>query len=264
VWFWDEDEEDDEVACEVADVSEPERLKVAVAADAAEAAERVVEDRVDRIEGLRILVGGGGARPAEVAPVEDEDEEEDEVSSLSPFDFSCVRSLSFLTLGLGGGLSKSLFIPPFLLALLSSKSKIFPKFSPTFGDLLKSLTSSAGEGVARISPVVVRTTPFIAEGIKSEGRARVTGVSIAVDGNCDERGRGVGWDDGWVSNLRRRCCWVGVACATRERGSRRFFTSSNGFLSLRPAMLVNQGVISLKNIKHTFSHILFQLLHICL
>jgi len=47
--------------------------------------------------------------------------------------------------------------PPF------SKSNIFVKFKPTLGELMNRFVSSAGVGVARASPVVVKTTPFIAE-----------------------------------------------------------------------------------------------------
>jgi hypothetical protein len=52
-----------------------------------------------------------------------------------------------------------------LSAIALFKVKDLPKISPTFGERLNKLTSSAGEGVARISPVEVRTTPFIAEGM---------------------------------------------------------------------------------------------------
>jgi len=44
-----------------------------------------------------------------------------------------------------------------------SKSNIFVKFKPTLGELMNKFVSSAGVGVARASPVVVKTTPFIAE-----------------------------------------------------------------------------------------------------
>ena len=48
-----------------------------------------------------------------------------------------------------------------------SKSKILAKFNPTFGEHLERFASSACEGVARVSPVDVKTTPFMAEGTKS-------------------------------------------------------------------------------------------------
>jgi len=45
----------------------------------------------------------------------------------------------------------------------SSRAKILPEYSLTFGERLNKLKSSAGEGVARISPVEATTTLFLAE-----------------------------------------------------------------------------------------------------
>jgi hypothetical protein len=61
----------------------------------------------------------------------------------------------------------------------SSSSKIFAKSSPTFGVLTNNFASSAGVGVAKGSPVMVNTTPFIADGskLKALGGLRLTGVS---------------------------------------------------------------------------------------
>lgn len=144
-----------------------------------------------RIEGLRSLVGGAVVD----VEAEDDDSGSDDFRSrscpltLPPF------SLTFLVLGLGGGLrSRSAFTLTLeLCAVLgvwssssssspSSKSKIFVKLSPTLGELLKSFANSAGVGVARVSPVAVRTTPFIAEGMYVLGTGRVTGV--AIDGKA--------------------------------------------------------------------------------
>lgn len=84
----------------------------------------------------------------------------------------------------------------------SPKSKIFAKFNPTLGESLNKLANSAGVGVARISPVAVRTTPFIAEGMQSLFAGRVTGV--ARDGNACELDDGFGVG---IANCRR---WEGV------------------------------------------------------
>jgi hypothetical protein len=46
---------------------------------------------------------------------------------------------------------------------LFSKSNIFAKFKPTLGEFTNKFVSSAGVGVVRVSPVAVKTTPFIAE-----------------------------------------------------------------------------------------------------
>lgn len=135
-------------------------------------ADRVCEGRTvdDLIDGRRSRVGGGSAfvltEPA---------------SELEPSPFSFERlSRSFLELGLGGGLcgSSSLFsFSPSSSSSASSKSKILAKFKPTLGEALNRFTSSAGVGVARVSPVSVRTTPFIAEGMKLVYAGRVMGVS---------------------------------------------------------------------------------------
>lgn len=111
------------------------------------------------------------------------EEVEDPVSDNSVLSLSLsfsFRSCSFLALGLGGGLSASSDSVLSVLNLLSflsplspllrvpgsrgSDSKILVKPSPTRGLWLKSFASSVGDGVARVSPVAVRTTPFMAEG----------------------------------------------------------------------------------------------------
>lgn len=100
-----------------------------------------------------------------------------------------------------------------------SKSNILAKSSPTFGELTKRLASSVGVGVASGCPVWVRMTPFIAEGIHSEGRAllRLIGVSTFVQ-SCD-----------WRFSRVRLCS--SVICT---RGASKCFTSSKGVLSFRP------------------------------
>ena len=110
-------------------------------------------------------------------------------------DVSLNRSLlstSFLALGLGGSSSPLLLAssapllplrslsaplsspttplssptapPPRSRFTVAPESKIFAKSKPTFGELLNRFDSSFGLGVDTTSPVVVRTTPFIAEG----------------------------------------------------------------------------------------------------
>jgi len=82
----------------------------------------------------------------------------------------------------------------------SSKSKIFAKLRPTFGDESNNLVNSVGAGVARVSPVAVRTTPFMAEGRKATDVGRTTGVSraaIRID-------VGIGLGVGRVPSFRRR------------------------------------------------------------
>jgi len=98
--------------------------------------------------------------------------------------------------GLGGGLSPS--SPLSYLSLPSpSGSNIFAKFRPTFGELLNRFASSACVGVARDSPVAVRTTPFIAEGMGLL-YGRVIGVEMS--------GKGAGCRLGSLD-----CCCFGVA-----------------------------------------------------
>ena len=133
--------------------------------------------------GICILVGGGTAMAfghflVLAALVPDEVEFPDNALSLS---LSLSFALSFLELGLGDGLaassschSRTSFSP----LSPSSKLKILPKFSPTFGEHLNKLTSSAGISVASISPVEVRTIPFIAEGIESIFMRHEMGVSV--------------------------------------------------------------------------------------
>ena len=58
-----------------------------------------------------------------------------------------------------------LFLTVLLSAIALFKIKDLPKFSPTLGERLNKLTRSVGKGVASISPVEVRTMPFIAEGM---------------------------------------------------------------------------------------------------
>ena len=62
-----------------------------------------------------------------------------------------------------GGPSASMYSPSDTSSDCSSKSNIFVKLSPTFGELTKRLVNSAGLGVATVSPVAVKITPFIAE-----------------------------------------------------------------------------------------------------
>ena len=82
----------------------------------------------------------------------------------------------------------------------SSKSKIFAKLSPTFGDESNSLVNSVGAGVARVSPVAVSTTPFMAEGKNAACVGRTVGVSRAEI----RIGVGAGLGVGWVSTFLRR------------------------------------------------------------
>lgn len=145
------------------------------------------------VDGFLILVeGSGGAAPPELEnrvmlvvndPESDAEDVADSWSDNSlPLSFS-FHPLSFLLVGLGGGESVSDSVPlpllltinllsslfPFPLSTLavlpeSSDSKILVNPSPTLGLCVKRLVSSVGEGVARVSPVAVRITPFIAEG----------------------------------------------------------------------------------------------------
>lgn len=137
-----------------------------------------------RMDGLRSRVGG--ALIVVVVVVDELDEADEDPASDDGsrslgrvFDFV----FSFLELGLGGGLCSNfaaLFtgVPPLSFSSsLSPKSKILVKFNPTFGELLKRFTSSAGLGVANVSPVAVSTTPFIADGIKSLFAERPIGVA---------------------------------------------------------------------------------------
>lgn len=176
----DEDEDEDEEPFVEVDEAEPEisevvRLSVGRCVDA-------------RIEGFLSLVGGPLlleletccctvlVDDADADPAEDVDDPVSDNSALS-FSFS-FHSRSFLTVGLGGGESTSSDSVSVLavLSLLSSlngpsrglssrsDSRIFVKPSPTRGLWLNKLTSSLGVGVTSVSPVAVRTTPFIAEG----------------------------------------------------------------------------------------------------
>lgn len=65
---------------------------------------------------------------------------------------------------LGGGLAARLtsFSILVLAAIDLLKVEDLAEFNPTFGERLNKLTSSAGEGVASISPV---EAPFMAEAI---------------------------------------------------------------------------------------------------
>lgn len=175
---------------------------------------------VARIDGLRRRVGGAVVEAGCAVAVADDDEVDDPLSDddgTSSASLLCARSpfsFSFRRLGLGGGLQ-----PSSLPSL--SKSKIFAKFNPTLGELVKSVASSDGAGVANVSPVAVSTTPFIADGIKSSFWKRVTGV--ATDG------KGCGTRTGWGG---------GESCVTRER---RFLTSSKGVFSFRPVPKISIG-----------------------
>lgn len=145
------------------------------------------------VDGFLILVKGGcGAAPPDLEdkavlvvndPESDAEDVGDSWSDNSfPFTFS-FHSLSFLLVGLGGGESVSdpvplplrltinFFSPFFSFPLLffavlpeSSDSKILVNPSPTLGVCANRVVSSVDEGVARVSPVAVRITPFIAEG----------------------------------------------------------------------------------------------------
>jgi hypothetical protein len=127
--------------------------------------------RVDvRIEGLRSRVGGGAGEGCRSLVVDPED---DALSALRRSRFD----------GEGGGLSAACSPS----ATSSSKSNIFAKSNPTLGEFTNRFASSAGVGVASGSPVVVKTTPFIAEGINSVGNfitLRLTGVSSDAENSC--------------------------------------------------------------------------------
>jgi hypothetical protein len=141
----------------------------------------------ERNEGFLNLVGATLPFPLEVddrriVAVEDPEPEDVEEpashnSGLSLSFSLSFHSFSFLALGLGGGLSASdsalaalsllSSLNPFPssdFACSGSDLKISAKPSPTLGLWLNSFTSSVGEGVARVSPVAVRMTPFMAEG----------------------------------------------------------------------------------------------------
>lgn len=108
----------------------------------------------------------------------------------------------------------------------ASKSNIFAKSRPTFGELTN--RSSAGAGVARGCPVCVRITPFIAEGAHSGGRVelRLTGVSTVTQSR-----------DVRCSRIRQ-CSSV--------RGASKFFISSKGALSLRPDQRYSHSRLTMK------------------
>lgn len=120
-----------------------------------------------RMEGRRRRVGGADDEDASVGL--------DEADGIAIFGSSRdpVRSLSLRILGLGGGLSPA--SPPCSCSS-PSKSNILQKFSPTLGELSNSFVSCGGAGVASVSPVAVRTTPFIAETMTSSKCWRVAGV----------------------------------------------------------------------------------------
>jgi len=98
------------------------------------------------------------------------------------------------------------------------------------GDASNNFDSAVGAGVLRDSPVEVRTTPFMADGIKSIKEGRDIGVSSAAIRIGVGFGRGVEW----TSNFRRRCVCAGVTSTTRGVGCKVFLTSSKGLLSFRP------------------------------
>jgi len=102
-----------------------------------------------------------------------------------------------------------------------SKSNIFanPRLWPTLGESARISINLAGAGVARGSPVAVRTTPFIADAGGNAGGARRSAA--------DSSGRRVG-RVGEVIFGRGVFCMSLVSCAS---GARMFFTSSKGVLS---------------------------------
>jgi hypothetical protein len=102
-----------------------------------------------------------------------------------------------------------------------SKSNIFanPRLWPTLGESTRISISLAGVGVARGSPVAVRTTPFIADAGGNAGGA--------IRSAADSSGRRVG-RVGEVIFGRGVFCMSLVSCAS---GARMFFTSSKGVLS---------------------------------
>lgn len=114
-----------------------------------------VRCRDRRIEGLRRRVAGAAAKVA------DEELELDEEELL---DSRCVETGSALCIkGEGGGPSASDSPSSPKPSPPSSKSNIFAKLSPSLGELAKMFVISPGAGVASVSPVAVRTTPFIAD-----------------------------------------------------------------------------------------------------
>ena len=146
-----------------------------------------------RIEGRRRRVGGAldVVVVVVVTVTAADDDDEDVESEEAPSERERCPSrllhfaLLFLELGLGGGLSSrvgSIFtgvlglLPSSSSSSPDSKSNIFPKFKPTLGELSNSFATSVGVGVARLSPVAVRTTPFIADGTNSGFGGRVRGV----------------------------------------------------------------------------------------
>lgn len=172
----------------------------------------------DRIDGLRILVGNTPPPLAPPPPAAADDDDAPDTTivgfSLSSLVVGGVFSLnaallstSFLNVGLTGGLPPSLPLslpPPLLSRFSAAKSKILAKFNPTLGDELNKLESSAGLGVARTSPVVVRTTPFIADGSESVYDGRVMGVSRTLGKAC--------WVDEDFGVACESCCCCCCCC----------------------------------------------------
>lgn len=107
-------------------------------------------------------------------------------------------------------------------------SKIFSKLSPTFGVATNKFANWAGAGVLSVSPVDVKTTPFMAE---PNGRSlsngvlptfRVSGVLKPAMGRVSMLTGGL---DGGSS---------GDSAANRDSGARTFLTSSRYVFSFLP------------------------------
>lgn len=99
------------------------------------------------------------------ALVPDEDIKFSDDASSSSLSLSFAFSLSFLKLGRASSHGIMSFLAVLFSVIALLKVEDLGEIEPDHRRTLNKLTDSAGEGVARISPVEVRTTPFIAEGI---------------------------------------------------------------------------------------------------
>jgi hypothetical protein len=108
-------------------------------------------------------------------------------------------------------------------------SKIFSKLSPTLGVATNKLANCAGAGVQSVSPVDVRTTPFMAE---PSGRPLSNGVfpTFRVSGVLKSAMGLVSMLTGGLDGGGSSGDWA----ANRDKGARTFLTSSRYVFSFLP------------------------------